>query len=193
MLRHLCRPLARFFIFAGLLGAAAAQTLETRPPQPAAPSAPRELANNEPAYLKLRNIKLGQEVARVNNFTLQREAGTFIFKSGTFHFLEPVNGKITGAVFLGEGSFALAPPVEVERRNLAILTRGQPFEEQFSQAVFRFSDGSEQEIRKAGASNGAPESGNAAGLLNDVQQQLKKRLKDNLAARLLEDVLGSAP
>jgi hypothetical protein len=193
MHRHLCRPLARFFILAGLSGAAAAQTLETRPPQPAAPSAPRELANNEPAYLKLRNIKLGQEVARISNFTLQREAGTFVFKSGTFHFLEPVNGKITGAVFLGEGSFALAPPVEVERRNLAILTRGQPFEEQFSQAVFRFSDGSEQEIRKAGASNGAPESGDAAGLLNDVQQQLKKRLKDNLAARLLEDVLGSAP
>jgi len=175
-----------------LPAATGAQTLETRPAQPAAQPA-RALANNEPTYLKLRNIKLGEEVVRVNNFTLKREAGTFTFKSGTFHFLEPVNGKITGAVFLGDAGFILAPPIEVERRNLAILTKGQPFEEQFSHAVFRFTDGSEEEIRKAAVADKTPESGDAAGLLSDVQQQLKKKLHDNLAARLLEDVLSSRP
>jgi hypothetical protein len=177
-----------------LLGVAAAQTLETRPAQPATtPSAPRALANNEPTYVKLRNITLGTEVVRVNNLTLKREAGIFTFKYGTFHLLEPVNGKITGAVFLGDASFALTPPVDVERRNLVILTKGQPFDEQFTHAVFRFTDGSEEEIRKASVANNAPESGDAAGLLNDVQQQLKKKLKDNLAARLLEDVLSPRP
>ena len=66
-------------------GASSAQTLETRPPQPATtPTAPRALANNEPTYLKLRNIKLGTEMVRVNNFTMKREAGIFIFKSGAF-------------------------------------------------------------------------------------------------------------
>src|SRR5580765_3846456 len=159
-------------------GTSSAQTLETRPPQPAnPPTAPRALANNEPTYLKLRNIKLGTEMVRVNNFTMKREAGVFIFKSGAFQFVEPVNGKITGAVFVGDGSFTLTPPIELERRNLAILTKGQPFEEQFSGAVLRFTDGSEEEIRKAGTTDNIPGGGDAAGQLDDIQRQLKKNLK----------------
>src|SRR5262245_30228822 len=92
----------------------------------------RALANNEPAYVKLRRIKLGDESAPVRNFILQRDAGTFVFRSGEFYFLEAVNDKITGAVFIGDGRFFLTPPIEIERRNLALLTRGRPFEEQFS-------------------------------------------------------------
>lgn len=174
-------------------GFTAAQTLENRPAQPAAaPGAPRALANNEPTYLKLRNIKLGTETVHVNNFTMKREAGTFTFRSGAFQFVEPVNGKITGAVFVGDGSFTLTPPIELERRNIAILTKGQPFEEQFSSAVLRFTDGSEEEIRKAGTSDNS-QVGDAGGLLADVQNQLKKKLKENLAARLLEDVMSQQP
>jgi len=167
------------------------QKLETRPPAPA-PGTPRALANNEATYLKLRNIKIGQEVVHVKDFTLKREAGVFTFRNGAFCFVEPVNGKITGAVFLGDATFALVPPVEVERRNLAILTKGQPFEEQFTGAVFRFTDGSEEEIRKAAVTDSSALAGDPGNLLNDVQQQLKKKLKDNLSARLLEDVLSSA-
>jgi len=175
-------------------GLSAAQTLETRPAQPAsAPVAPRALANNEPIYLKLRNIKLGTEKVHVNNFTMKREAGTFTFKSGAFQFVEPVNGKITGAVFTGEGSFALTPPIELERRNLAILTKGQPFEEQFSSAVLRFTDGSEEEIRKGGTTDNSPAGGDATGQFEDIQHQLKKNLRHNLAARLLQDVMSQHP
>ena len=156
------------------VGASSAQTLETRPPQPATtPTAPRALANNEPTYLKLRNIKLGTETVRVNNFTMKREAGVFVFKSGAFQFVEPVNGKITGAVFVGDGSFTLTPPIELERRNLAILTKGQPFEEQFSGAVLRFTDGSEEEIRKAGTSDNSP-AGDAGGLLGTCNTSLRR-------------------
>lgn len=190
MLRHLAAT-----IVLACVGTLAAQTLETRPAQPSTttPLAPRALANNEATYLKLRNVKLGTEVVHVNNFTLTREAGVFTFKSGTFHFLEPVNGKITGAVFLGDAGFTLTPPLETERRYLSILTKGEPFEEQFTHAVLRFTDGSEEEIRKAAVTDNAPESGDAAGLLGDVQQQLKKKLKYNLSARLLADVLSSNP
>jgi hypothetical protein len=177
-----------------LAGISSAQTLETRPAQPAtSPATPRSLANNEPNYLKLRNIKVGTETVHVKDFTLKREAGTFTFRSGAFQFVEPVNGKITGAVFVGDGSFVLVPPIELERRNLAILTGGQPFEERFSSVVLRFTDGSEEEIRKAATGDNSPIGGDPGGLLGDVQQQLKKKLKENLAARLLEDVLSERP
>src|SRR5689334_1659367 len=177
-----------------LAGASFAQTLETRPPQPATtPAASRALANNEPTYLKLRNIKVGAETVHVSNFTMNREAGVFTFKSGAFQFVEPVNGKITGAVFVGDGSFAMTPPTELERRNLAILTKGQLLEEQFSGAVLRFTDGSEEEIRKAGTKDTTSAGGDPGGLLEDVQHQLKKKLRDKLAARLLEDVMSQQP
>lgn len=190
--------LATFFLavssWLALAGVSFAQTLETRPPQaPTAPVAPRAMANNEPNYLKLRNIKLGTETVHVKDFTLKREAATFTFKNGAFQFVEPVNGKITGAVFVGEGSFVLVPPIELERRNLAILTGGQPFEERFSSVVLRFTDGSEEEIRKATTGENSPIGGDAGNLLGDVQQQLKKKLKENLSARLLEDVLSERP
>lgn len=177
-----------------LSGTSIPQTLETRPPQQGTtPMAARALANNEPNYLKLRNIKAGTETIHVKDFTLKREAGVFTFKSGAFQFVEPVNGKITGAVFAGDGSFILTPPIELERRNLSILTGGQPFEERFSSAILRFTDGSEEEIRKAGTGDSSSIGGDAVSLLGDVQQQLKKKLKENLAARLLEDVLSERP
>jgi len=80
------RRLVTFFLalssFIASAEISSAQTLETRPPQtPAAPGAPRALANNEPTYLKLRNIKVGTETVHVKDFTLKREAGTFTFRS----------------------------------------------------------------------------------------------------------------
>jgi hypothetical protein len=106
-------------------------------------------ANSEDSYLKLRNIQVGTEVIHVKDFTLNKDAGVFTFRSGAFTLLEPVNGKITGAVFSGDGSFALNSPTNLEKRNLAILTKGLPFEEQFSGAVLRFTDGTEAALRKA--------------------------------------------
>jgi hypothetical protein len=114
------------------IGASQAQTLESRPASaPVASSAPRALANNEATYVKLRNIQVGAEAIHVKNFTLKKDAGIFVFKSGVFHLLEPVNGKITGAVFSGDATFDLTPPIAVEQRYLSILTKGQPFQEQF--------------------------------------------------------------
>jgi hypothetical protein len=160
---------------------------------PAFPEGSRSMANNEPTYVQLRNIKVGSEKIAVTNFTLKRDAAVFTFNDGTFYFLEPVNGKITGAVFIGDATFALRPPLAVEQRNLAILTRGQPFLERFSTAVFRFTDGSEEDIRKGAVAGAAASNGDPAGALSDIQQQLKRKTHDNLSARLLEDVLSSQP
>lgn len=153
--------------------------------------APAIRPNSDPVYLQLRNIKVGTESVHVKEFTLKKDAGIFVFHSGVFSLLEPVNGKITGAVFNGDASFSLAPPTTVEKRDLAILTRGEPFEERFSSAVFRFTDGTEQDIRKAAVPDPFPVPGDPGSLLSDIQQQLRKKLKDNVSARLLEDVLSS--
>ena len=172
-----------------------AQELKERPAPPhMAPQVPRAMANNEASYQQLRSIALSGEVIPVNGFRMKRDAGTFTFRSGDFYLLQPVNKKVTGAVFIGEASLGVFPPIEVERRYLSILAKDNEFVEQFSEAVFRFTGGTEEEIRGAVAPPDAAvsaRSGEAAGLLHDLQGQLRNHLKENLDARLLEDVLSS--
>jgi hypothetical protein len=174
-----------------------AQELKDRPltPTPPTPQIPRALANNEETYQKLRNIGLSGEAIPVSGFRLKKDAATFTFRSGTFYLLQPVNGKTTGAVFIGDASFGIYPPTELERRYLKILSKGDEFVEQFSEAVFRFTDGAEEDLRKA-ASKDAPASaggGDPSGLLHENQQQLRSHLHNNLDVRLLADVLSSQP
>jgi hypothetical protein len=190
------RILACLLVAASFVGLSHSQ-LKTRPEQPQQKSEDEPTAgakaNNEPLYQQLRHIALQQEGIHVKDFTLKRDAGTFVFKSGTFRLLEPVNGKITGAVFTGDASFTIKPPIEVERRYLSLLTKGQPFEEEFAGAVFRFTDGAEEEIKKAAANDSSSASGDANGLFSEIQQVLRKKLKENLDVRLLEDIMSGQP
>ena len=66
-------------------------------------------ANSEPVYRQLRDVGLG-DTSRLDNFTLTSDAATFQFHSGTLTLLNPVNGVVTGAIFIGEGHFHLKAP-----------------------------------------------------------------------------------
>src|ERR1700746_2754704 len=91
--------------------------------------------NSDPHYVALRNITLGNEAVTVTNFNLKRDAGTFHLNSGTVCFVPAVNGKVTGAVFLGDGNFVLNPPTETERKSLKYLTKEDEFSEKFERLV----------------------------------------------------------
>ena len=146
---------------------------------------PAPRPNSDPTYQSLRNLTLSGESVSVSNVKLTREAGTFHLRSGSVCFVNAVNGKVTGAVFTGDGNFILVPP-ESERRMLKLLTKEDEFSENFSQMVLRFTDSSYDELKKAGTSGG----GCDAGPLKDSQHTMRHKLKDNLDARILEDVLS---
>jgi Peptidase family M1 domain len=146
--------------------------------------------NSDPTYQALRNLALNGEAVSVNNFHLKRDAGTFHLHSGTVCFVAPVNGKVTGAVFVGQGTFVLDPPQESERKSLKLLTKEDEFSEKFEHLVLRFTDSTYDEIKKAGsAATGSCD----PGLLKDSQHTTRHRIKDNLEARLLEEVLSPEP
>ena len=148
--------------------------------------------NAHPAYVELRKLAVGTEAVQVKDFELTKDAATFTL-TGTIHFLPPVNGKITGAVFLGQGGMKYVPPIGVERAMLRNLTREDAFNETFERAVFRFTDDTAEAIKK-GASGPASGPGNQAqDALKDVNQALRVTLKDNLHARILHDVLSPNP
>ena len=159
-------------------------------PRPSIPAEAQE-ANTHPTYKALRNIGSG-ETFPVKDLVLKRDAGTFAL-TGALSFLAPVNGKVTGAVFFGHGSFDLTPPIEVEKKSLAELTKEPSLHEEFEQAVFRFTDSTFEEVKKAAgvASGSVSSGGDVAGALAGVQKYLRKDRKYNLDGRILEDVLAA--
>ena len=68
----------------------------------------RAYANSDPVYRQLRGIGLGQTF-RFDNFKVEVDTATFQFQTGTLTLLPPVNGIVTGAIFVGEGHFNLKP------------------------------------------------------------------------------------
>jgi hypothetical protein len=158
-------------------------------------------------YQQLRNLLPGGEAIAVNNLVLKRDAAVFTFKSGSFAFYGQVNGKVTGAVFRGEGHVHITPPTKQERNNLAIFTHTQEFDEDFDEAVLRFTDDTAAELHKA--SDGAPQNaGSFAKPAQDLQSLLRhhsifsftdssgtyynKIFYGNLDLRLLQDILSPA-
>jgi hypothetical protein len=150
---------------------------------------PAAAGSDHPTYQALRNLGLSSEAVSVNNFELKRDRGTFHLRSGTVCFVAPVNGKVTGAVFSGDGNFVLDPPA-TERAMLKLLTKEDEFSENFSQMVLRFTDSTYDDIKKGGS---VVTSGCDGGLLKDSQHTTRHKLKTNLESRILEDVLNTEP
>ena len=160
-------------------------------------------ANANAVYQQLRALGPGSDVITVSNLVLKRDAATFTFTSGSFAFYNAVNGKVTGAVFRGQGHLHITPPTAEERHNLSIVAKTEEFDEEFGQAVLRFTDGTAAELEKAatgkGEANGefAKEGQEAANFLRHHSERsdsstwgtfYSKEFYGNLDLRLLEDV-----
>jgi hypothetical protein len=149
-------------------------------------------ANANSSYQQLRTLLPGGDVISVKNVNLKRDAGTFTFQSGNIAFYTAVNGRVTGAVFIGEGHFHLTPPNAEERHNLAIFIQSEEFEEDFDRVILRFTDSTADELHKASAGPGTA-SPDFAAVARDVHSFQHTKLLDNIDLRLLEDVLSPAP
>lgn len=146
--------------------------------------------NSDPIYQQLRNINLSTEAVTVKDFELKRDAATFHL-NGYMCFVAPVNGKVTGAVFVGDGTMVLTPPIPIEKSSLKLLTKSDEFVEQYEHLVLRFTDSTYEELKKAGTPGGSCD----AGLLHDSQNAMRHShfMKYNLDARILQDVLSGGP
>ena len=149
-------------------------------------------ANANSYYQQLRSMVPSGEVITVNDLEVHRDAATFTFRHGGFAFYGAVNGKVTGAVFKGEGHFHLTPPTAEERHNLSILNHSEAFDEDFDQVVLRFTDATAVELHKSATGKGENISAYVAAA-RDLQNFQQQKLLENLDLRLLEDVLSPAP
>jgi hypothetical protein len=153
-------------------------------------------ANNDTVYQQLRHNSdspnaFGGSYATVSNLVLQRDAATFTLHSGELYFNASVEGRVTGAVFIGDGQLDLTPPTQVEKNSLALFTDKPALAEKFTQLVLRFSDGTFNDVKasqNAKMGTGGPQSARARDIFRDNQSLLRKKLHYNADLRTLEDI-----
>lgn len=114
-------------------------------------------ANSDGVYQSLRYVGPGSTF-RFDNISIPLDAGTFEFQKGTLTLLSPVDGVVTGAVFIGEGHFNLKPFTPLDAQELKRRVGSSEFDEDFTEIVLRFT-GKAYEIfhSRLGVGVGTPE------------------------------------
>ena len=135
-------------------------------------------ANSDPVYRQLRQIGLGQTF-RVDNFTLTWDVGSFQFQRGTLTMLSPVNGVVTGAIFIGEGHFNLKPVISLDARELSRRTGAAEVNEDFTEAVFRFAGQARLKFLP-GLGDRTEPSSDAAAVFNHWRERMRQRREEAL-------------
>ncbi len=124
-------------------------------------AAPASAATGEGAALLERLEQLGLDPPlsfRVSDVFLRHDGIRLTLRHGRLVFLEALEGRITGAVFEGEGDVLVLPPNKVERRQLALFTGSPILTETFSSAYFRFTDDTAaQWLRQIRSGRGRPQ------------------------------------
>ncbi len=136
----------------------------------------RTYANSDPIYKQLRNVGLG-ETFRFDDFTVHLDAATFHFQKGTLTVLNPVNGMITGAIFIGEGHFNLKAITALDGAELRRRTGNPEADEDFTEIVFRFT-GEERKEFLRGAKEKVDTPGDAASAFDHWKEKVRKRRED---------------
>ena len=147
---------------------------------------------SEPTLEQLSNIHLDKtQIYSVRDISLNRDVFSISLNRGTIAFTEGLGGHVTGAVFVGSGDILAITPDPVEKQQLFRYTKSALLNEHFESAVFRFTDGTYEEILKQYRSH-AQEQPDPA----DVEEVLRweselQRRAAYLNDRILADLIGT--
>jgi len=130
-------------------------------------------ANSDQLYKQLREVGLGSTY-HLDNFTLTWDAGTFHFEKGTLTVLAPINGILSGAIFIGEGHFNLKPVLPPDAHELNRRTGADELNEDFNEVVFRFTRDAWPKLA-AGVGEGIPNPPGAAAAFNHWKEKMRQR------------------
>lgn len=151
---------------------------------------------DDPIYKNLRLLSSDPnaftgEYATVNNLVLKKDEGIFTLQSGEIYFIKSVDGKTTGAVFLGNGEFSLIPPTEAEKRQVSIFTDKPEVKDNFKKLVMFFTDDTFETIKKSAnaqmKTNGL-QAEKARDAFRNKENLLKNAFRYNITSRILADI-----
>ncbi len=144
-------------------------------------------------YEQIKNVQFDKnKVAEVESLVLKRDVALFRLNSGRMCLFQPVQGEVTGAVFVGKGIFEFSPPSEIERYQLKKFTEHESLTEEFEELYVVFSDTTNLELQhKVGFSQG-----DVPGEFESIKKDCPRRLLDktgrNLWFRILADIVADS-
>ena len=154
-----------------------------------------EPAAPDPTYAALRAARLDGRRIPVQNLVLERDAFRFQLDSGAIYFLEPVEGRTFGAVFVGQGSYRLTPATRNERLHLALVSGGgadfETLSDTFEDLLLLFGDDTAAELQlHAPVQEGAPDPRAVTAQAKWLERQ-RKDFKTNFHLRVLRDLANT--
>lgn len=107
-------------------------------------------------YQSLNALRVSpEEVYSVKDISLRRDVVRISLREGRLAFLQPCNGRITGAVFVGRGHALALVRDPVEKQQLNRFLGAPLLDQTFSTAYFRFSDETAEELHAQLQATGA--------------------------------------
>jgi hypothetical protein len=98
-------------------------------------------------YDQIKNGPLGEKkVAEVESVVLKRDVALLRLNKGKICLFQPIQGKVTGAVFVGDGVFEFSTPTEIEKYQLKRFTKQENLSEPFGELYLLFSDTTGMEL-----------------------------------------------
>jgi len=146
-------------------------------------------ANADGMYETMRSSLPAGDGVKVKDFTIERQGGIFHFTEGSFYLYSGVNGRVTGAVYVGAGGFALSPKDASEAHSLSLLTKSGAMTQNFTTLVLRFTDDTAEEIQKSSAGGVGATPKEVVQAAADTAKGFRQKLDENFELRLLSDVL----
>ena len=141
-------------------------------------------------YDQLKAFTLSGNTVPVKNVVLKRVRAQ-ITLDGVVYLSQPVNGVITGAVFIGDGKFvAETPSNDFEKDNVKRLLGTEVIESDFKTAVFRFTDDMVSELGQVPTGAGAAND-RAQKLARDMDERMLREIGANLPARVAISMLNA--
>lgn len=154
--------------------------------------APQETQTPEQLYQALSALQVDpSRVYNVRDLTLRRDGVALTLGDGKFAFLMPIDGRVTGAVFLGRGHFFALPPNAAERASVFRFLNVPLIDVDISQAYLRFDESEAQEIERALVDQKAPASSDPEFV--QTWTPVVTKLNPGLTLRAMEDWLSATP
>src|SRR5438093_8430365 len=114
-------------------------------PAPAAPGGFDFAGKREEVFAAFYATGLDTSTAyTVSNLAIKKDSMTLLLKQGTAFLMKPIGGEVTGGAFIGDGEASMTPPNRTQRFMLNKYSGSEVLKEPFTEAVFRFSDGTDR-------------------------------------------------
>ena len=131
-----------------------------------------------------------EPAGRIRDGRLRVDRFEFELTDGDLYLLAPVEGRVTGAVYFGEGLVRGYPPDGVEHHQVERFLDEDYIEEDFDRMVLRFTDDTADRLRELADGSPGRDAKKATDLLEDRREELLEKRLENLDSRVLVDLLS---